>query len=62
MTIKAHKLNALQIETILDKLVPLIAAEEDHGFFRGVIGIQLQELNSSQAAAFVAKLLKQCGA
>jgi hypothetical protein len=54
---KAHKLNALQIETILDKLVPVIASKEDEGFFRGVIGLQLEAMNSSQAAMFVKQLL-----
>jgi hypothetical protein len=54
----AIKLNALQIEAILDKIVPLIAEPQDYGFFRGVIGIKLEECNSSAAAAmFVRKLL-----
>lgn len=33
----AFRLNALQIESIVDRIVPLIAAPADHGFFRGVI-------------------------
>jgi hypothetical protein len=55
----AHKLSALQIETILDKVVPLIAAPADHGFFRGVIGLKLENCNSSAAAMFVRSLLEQ---
>lgn len=52
------KLNALQIETILDKVVPLIAEPADHGFFRGVIGLKLESCASSAAAAmFVRRLL-----
>jgi len=54
----AIKLNALQIETILDKIVPLIAKPADHGFFRGVIGLKLEACNSSaDAAMLVRKLL-----
>ena len=57
--LNALKLNALQIETILDKIVPLIAEPADHGFFRGVIGIKLESCKSSaEAAMFVRKL---CG-
>lgn len=52
------KLNALQIETILDRVIPLIAAPEDHSFFRGVIGIRLEAAPSSaDAAMFVRELL-----
>lgn len=29
----AMKLNPMQIENILDKLIPLIAEPADHGFF-----------------------------
>ena len=54
----ALKLNALQIENILDKIVPLIAEPADHSFFRGVIGLKLESCNSSgEAAMFVRKLL-----
>ncbi len=52
------RLNSLQIENILDKLIPAIAEPEDHGFFRGVIGLKLEECKSSaEAAMFVRKLL-----
>jgi len=54
----AHKLDAMQIETILDKLVPQIAAPEDYGFFRGVLRIKAEESSSGEFAAFVSKLLK----
>ena len=54
----ALKLNALQIETILDMIIPLIAEPADHSFFRGVIGIKLEACNSSAGAAiFIHKLL-----
>jgi hypothetical protein len=52
------KLNALQIETILNKLIPLIAAKEDEGFFRGVIGLKLESMSSAEAALFVKKLVE----
>lgn len=56
---QAFKLNGMQIENILDKLVPLIAAPEDHEFFRGVLAIQAEELTASAFGAFVSKLLKE---
>lgn len=52
------KLNALQRETILEKLVPLIAAENDREFFRGVLSIALENMNSTQSALFVKTLLE----
>ena len=53
------KLNALQIETILDKLVPLIAVPQDYEFFRGVLGLKLESFqNSASAAVFVKELLE----
>lgn len=52
------KLNPMQIENILDKLIPLIAEPADHSFFRGVIGLKLEACKSSaDAAMFVRKLL-----
>ena len=50
-------LNEKQIETIVDKIVPLIAAPEDHGVFRFAISEQLRTKNSSSAACFVKRLL-----
>jgi hypothetical protein len=54
----AFKLDDMQIEEILDKLVPLIAAPEDHEFFRGVLRIKAEESSSGAFTAFVNKLLK----
>lgn len=56
-----EKLNALQKEAILDKLIPVLnPAPEDEGFFRGIIGIILDEHTSSaQSALFVNNLLKK---
>lgn len=56
-SMKPPKLNGFQIETILDRMVPMIATKEDEEFFRGVIGIQLEAMTSPQAAKFVAGLL-----
>lgn len=53
------KLSELQIESILDRLVPLIARKEDEGFFRGVLHIKLSECTSGQAAYFVSQLLRE---
>lgn len=56
---EVFKLNQDQIKKILDRLVPLIAEPEDHEFFRGVIGIKLEECrNSAEVAVFVEKILK----
>lgn len=53
------KLNPQQIEEIVDRIVPLIAAPEDHEFFKGVLFCKLESCASSgEASAFVAKLLK----
>ena len=52
-----QKLDAKQIEAILDKLVPIIAAPKDHGVFRGILRIQAENSTSGQFAAFVNKLL-----
>lgn len=54
----APKLNGLQIEAILDKIVPMIAEPADHEFFRGVIGLKLEACKTSGAAVmFVRELL-----
>lgn len=54
----APKLNCLQIEAILDRIVPLIAEPADHGFFRGVIGLKLEACKTSgEAAMFVRSLI-----
>ncbi|MBU4317110.1 MAG: hypothetical protein KKF30_07530 [Proteobacteria bacterium] len=56
-----HKLNAMQIQNIIDKLVPIIAAPEDVEFFRGVLFIKAENSSSSDFAYFVNKLLKESG-
>ena len=51
-----------QIENIIDRVVPLIAAPEDHEFFRGVLFCKLESCKSSgEAAHFINSLLKQAG-
>ena len=56
---QAFKFDGMQIEAILDKLVPLIAAPDDHEFFRGVLWIKAENSSSGEFAAFVSKLLKE---
>jgi hypothetical protein len=46
-----------QISDILDKLVPLIAAEPDHGFFRGVLFLRAQQTTAASFNTFVSNLL-----
>ena len=60
MTSTAQTLNPAQIENIVDRIVPLIAAPADHEFFKGVLFCKLESCASSaEASAFIAKLLKQ---
>jgi len=59
MNTKPFKLDPLQIENIVNKIVPLIAAPEDHGFFRGVLYCKLESCESSgEAALFINGLLR----
>lgn len=58
---QVFKLDPLQIENILDRLVPRIAAPEDQEFFRGVLRIKAEESSSGEFACFVNKLLKAAG-
>lgn len=58
----AHKLDGIQIENVIDKLVPLIANEEDHEFFREVLAIYAEECSSGHFAHFVSTLLREGGA
>lgn len=52
------KFNALQIENIIDKVVPLIAEEKDYGFFRGILFIKAEACHSSaEFSNFITKLL-----
>ena len=56
----AQKFTAQQIESIIDKVVPLIAEEKDYEFFRGVLFVKAESCNSSsEFSYFVSKLLKQ---
>jgi hypothetical protein len=58
MTNLAQTLNPMQIEEIVDRVVPLIAKPEDHEFFKGVLFCKLESCTSSaEASAFIAKLL-----
>ena len=60
MTAAAETLNPAQIETIVDRIVPLIADPADHEFFKGVLFCKLESCASSaEASAFITKLLKQ---
>ena len=52
-----NMLDAQQIENILDKLLPIIAKEEDYDFFRGVLTIKFENCSSSEAAALVHKMV-----
>lgn len=55
----ARTLSPMQIEEIVDRIVPMIAAPEDHEFFKGILFCALEDCKSSaSAAAFIAKLLK----
>ena len=56
---QAVKFDALQVENIINKVVPLIAAPEDESFFRGVLFCKADSCNSSaEFSAFIAKLLR----
>jgi len=54
---QAFKLNDMQIERVIDELVPKIAAPEDYEFFRGVLRIKAENSSSGQFAFFVSNLL-----
>lgn len=62
ITDNTFKLDAQQIKSIVERIVPLIAAPEDHEFFRGVLTIKAEESTSSQFAFFISNLLKKAGA
>lgn len=55
--IKVNKLNAMEIENILDTFIPIIAEPKDEEFFRFAIGEKLAACTSSEAVVFVNKLL-----
>ena len=55
----ALKFSTPQVTSIVDSVVPLIASEEDQGFFRGVLLAKADSCNSSaEFVSFVEKLLK----
>ena len=54
----APKLSAFQLEEIIDKVVPMIAAPADHEYFKGVLFVMGENQSSAQFGAFIAKLLK----
>lgn len=62
MIAAAAKLDGRQIESILDKLVPAIAAPADHEYFRGVLTIHAEELSASEFGALVSRILKRAAA
>ena len=58
-TSTVEKFNAEQIESIIDRVVPLVAAEEDYPFFRAVLSIKADSCKSStEFTVFIEKLLK----
>ncbi len=56
------KLNAAQIENIIDQLVPLVASQDDVEFFRGVLFLAAENMTASAFGALVSKILKSAGA
>jgi len=47
----------MEIENIIDKIVPLIAEPKDEGLFRFIIGEKLESCTSGEAVVFVNNLL-----
>jgi hypothetical protein len=56
--IPAEQLSPMQIETIIDKVVPMIAAPEDHEFFKGILFCKAENCTASEFGRFISKLLK----
>lgn len=52
------KLNSLQIETIIDRVVPIIAKEKDHEFFKGVLHCAAKNYDYAGFCSLIEKLLK----
>ena len=52
------KLDAQQIESVIERLVPMIAEPKDYEFFRGILYIKAENSSSVAFAAFAANLLK----
>ena len=56
----AVKFDATQIESIINKIVPLLAAPKDYEFFKGVLRIRAEEsASSADFSLFISKLLNQ---
>lgn len=56
------KFDAAQVEAIINKVVPLVAKEEDHEFFRGVLFCKADSCQSAaQFACFIKKMLDMAG-
>ena len=54
-----YQFNSEQIKGIIDKIVPIIAAPEDHEFFRGVLFVKAETCkSSSEFSYFISKLFK----
>jgi hypothetical protein len=52
----AQKFNPMQIEEIIDRVVPIIAAPEDYEFFKGILFIKAESCGSSaEFANFIRK-------
>lgn len=60
--LQKETLSEAQLTSILDKVVPMVAAPADHEFFRGVLAVKLGNSTPAQAAAFIARLLKAASA
>ena len=54
----APKLNPLQIEAIISKIVPLVADPADYEFFSGVLYVMAENSSSVEFSIYVAKILK----
>lgn len=53
-----QKFDSQQLESIIGRVVPLVAEPEDHNYFRGVLYAKADSCESSaEFAAFIAKLL-----
>jgi len=60
MNTSSFKFGSQQVESIINKVVPLIAAEKDHEFFKGVLHCKAESCGSSEEfSSFIAKLLKK---
>lgn len=59
---KHFTFNAAQIETIIDRVVPLVANEDDHEFFKGVLFCKAESCKTSgEFAMFIKSMLELAG-